>query len=162
MSDVRIDRVDALGMITLRGAVEVLAPTVESVLGLDLPDQRLMVTAGGRAVLWMSPDEFLVICDHSDAPELAARAMAALDGQFATVAVVSDARAVFDLQGGDPQAVLSKLAPVDFAALADAEVRRTRLAQVPAAFWRHADGYRLVCFRSVAVYVQELLENAAA
>ena len=54
-----------------------------------------------------------------------------------------------------------KLAPVDFSALAPGELRRTRVAQVAAAFWAEGDGYTLISFRSVAGYVMGLLEHSA-
>ena len=41
------------------------------------------------------------------------------------------------------------------------ELRRTRAAQVAAAFWKDGDGYTLVCFRSVASYVMGLLTHSA-
>jgi sarcosine oxidase subunit gamma len=50
---------------------------------------------------------------------------------------------------------------VDFVTLAPGELRRTRAAQVAAAFWREGDGYTLVCFRSVAGYVMGLLSHSA-
>ena len=54
-----------------------------------------------------------------------------------------------------------KLAPVDFANLAPRELRRTRVGQVAAAFWKDGDGYTLISFRSVAGYVMGLLEHSA-
>jgi sarcosine oxidase subunit gamma len=43
------------------------------------------------------------------------------------------------------------------------ELRRTRMAQVPAAVWMaDAQTIRVICFRSVAGYVSGLLEDAAA
>jgi sarcosine oxidase, subunit gamma len=75
--------------------------------------------------------------------------------------VVSDARAVFRIEGAKADQVISKLAPVDFAKLAPKELRRTRTAQVAAAFWREGDGFTLVCFRSVASYVMGLLSHSA-
>ncbi len=42
------------------------------------------------------------------------------------------------------------------------ELRRSRTAQVAAAFWQADGGYTLVCFRSVAGYVMGLLTHAAA
>ena len=74
---------------------------------------------------------------------------------------VSDARAVFQIAGPHASDVLMKLAPVDFANLAPGELRRTRVAQVAAAFWQSGDGYTLVSFRSVAGYVMGLLEHSA-
>jgi sarcosine oxidase, subunit gamma len=57
--------------------------------------------------------------------------------------------------------VLMKLAPVDLAAMVPGELRRTRVAQVAAAFWAADGGYTVVCFRSVAGYVMGLLTHAA-
>jgi sarcosine oxidase subunit gamma len=43
------------------------------------------------------------------------------------------------------------------------EIRRTRLAQIAAAFWMPQEGtVELVCFRSVAQYAFDLLTQAAA
>jgi len=142
-------------MVTMRGDPSELARAT----GLDAPGMRLSTTDGADSLLWMSPDELLLICD--DAPTRASRLADALYGSFAAVADVSDARAVFDLAGPGATATLAKLMPVDFAAMAPGEVRRSRLAQVPAATWRHGDGWRIVCFRSVAVYVEAALCNAA-
>jgi sarcosine oxidase subunit gamma len=50
---------------------------------------------------------------------------------------------------------------VDFATLEPNELRRTRAAQVAAAFWKDEAGYTLVCFRSVASYMMGLLTHSA-
>ncbi|MCK0166614.1 sarcosine oxidase subunit gamma [Jannaschia sp. S6380] len=162
MSDVTIHAVPPMGMITLRGDPSVLGPAVEQVTACAPPDRRMATVSGDRTALWMSPDEYLLVCPYDDAPGLADRLTDALGDAFATVAVVSDARQVFDLTGAGVEPTLASLMPVDFDRLARAEIRRSRLAQVPAAIWRHADGYRLVCFRSVARYAEDLLRNAAA
>ena len=77
---------------------------------------------------------------------------------------VSDARALFRIDGPGAREVLAKGAPVDLspAAFGPGDFRRTRLGQVACAFWT-PDGtsFELVCFRSVAAYVFGLLENAA-
>jgi sarcosine oxidase subunit gamma len=161
MSDATVTRLPAMGMITLRGALPDLAPAVRDLTGCDMPEARMMARAGEAAALWMSPDELLILCPYRDAPSMADRLRTALNDAFATVAVVSDARAVFEIGGPGAEDVLASLAPVDFSAMAGAEVRRTRLAQVPAAFWREGEGFRLVCFRSVARYVEDVLANAA-
>ena len=63
---------------------------------------------------------------------------------------------------GAAQSVLAKLTPTDFAALNPMELRRTRLAQVAAAFWLEGGGATVVCFASVAQYMFDLLSHAAA
>ena len=82
-------------------------------------------------------------------------------GQHHLAAVVSDARAVFRIEGERADQVLRKLAPVDLDMLAVGEVRRTRAAQVAVAFWRQGEGFTLVCFRSVAEYVMGILAQSA-
>ncbi|MFO6463348.1 sarcosine oxidase subunit gamma [Jannaschia sp. KMU-145] len=160
MSDVTVEALPPLGMITLRGDLDTLGPAVTDVTGFARPDQRMRTEAGGHGCLWMSPDELLVTCDYDAAPGVAVRLTDALGDAFATVAVVSDARAVFAVTGQGAEAVLSRLVPVDFDRLAPTEVRRTRMAQIPAAIWREGEGWRVVCFRSVAVYAEGLLRNA--
>jgi sarcosine oxidase, subunit gamma len=84
-----------------------------------------------------------------------------LAGEHHLAVDVSDARAVFRVEGLRSDQVLMKLSPVDLAGLAEGELRRTRTAQVAAAFWAADGGYSVVCFRSVAEYVMGLLSHAA-
>jgi sarcosine oxidase, subunit gamma len=58
--------------------------------------------------------------------------------------------------------VLAKACPIDFAEFPVGAIRRTRAAQVAAAVWRDAeDEFTLVCFRSVAQYMWDLLTTLA-
>jgi sarcosine oxidase subunit gamma len=86
---------------------------------------------------------------------------AALKGQHHLAVNVSDARAVFRIEGAKADQVLRKLCPVDMDRLEAGELRRTRAAQVAAAFWQDEAGFTLVCFRSVAGYVMGLLSASA-
>ena len=65
--------------------------------------------------------------------------------------------------GACAREVMAKLAPVDFApdAFEMGMFRRTRMAQVPAAFWMNGeDAFSVVCFRSVGEYMFDLLSVA--
>ncbi len=155
-----IRRVPDLGMVALRGAPEALAPALAAE-GLAMPGQRRITRAGGRRLAWMSPDEFLLMLPVAEAPAAAARLAQALAGQFALAADVSDARAVFRIEGARAREVLMKLCPVDFDALDADEMRRTRAAQVAVALWREGEGFGLFVFRSVAGYVENLLATSA-
>lgn len=153
-----------VGMVTLRGDLSSpeLAAAVTAATGCAVPGQRRRVTSGDWSVCWMSPDELLLVGRYEAAPGLVDQLTSALQGQHALAVDVSDARASFSITGRKAAEVLMKLCPVDFAALAEDEVRRTRLAQIAAALWKSGpEEYSLVCFRSVASYAFGVLENAA-
>ncbi len=164
---VRIREAGPQGMITLRGDLSstALKAAATGIAAVDFPAQRQANCVGERGLLWMSPDELLVLCPHAQADAAVAQMTATLGEAHALVVNVSDARAVFRLEGTDVREVLAKLAPVDLAPdrLAPGELRRTRLAQVAAAFWLREEGVaEVICFRSVARYVFDLLSVAAA
>ncbi|MEI4470748.1 sarcosine oxidase subunit gamma [Frigidibacter sp. MR17.24] len=152
------------GMITLRAdlSAPATAEAVRAVTGLDLPAPRRVTSGGTGAVLWMSPDELLILVPHAEAPAAVARLDESLAGAHHLAVEVSDARALFTVTGAAATDALRKLAPVDFDAMDADEVRRSRFAQVAAATWKSgADEWSVVCFRSVAAYVFGCLANAA-
>lgn len=159
----RITEIGPIGMINLRVKPDVkgLAKAIKSVTGTAVPAQRQILATGDKACGWMSPDEFLLILPYDDTDAAMAVLDKALSGQHFLAVVVSDARAVFRIEGDKADQVLAKLSPVDFTTLGADELRRTRTAQVAAAFWRDEAGYTLVCFRSVAGYVMGLLSHSA-
>ncbi|WP_343079402.1 sarcosine oxidase subunit gamma [Ostreiculturibacter nitratireducens] len=152
------------GMITLRGDLSSakLKKAVKDATGCDVPATRRIVMAGDKAVGWMSPDELLLLVPYAEAAATVASVEAALAGEHALVADVSDARVTIRIRGEKAAEVLMKLCPVDFPSLAEGELRRTRAAQVAAALWRSGpEEFTLVSFRSVAGYVMGLLEHSA-
>jgi sarcosine oxidase subunit gamma len=155
------------GMIALRAkpGTKGLAAAVKAATGLGLPEARQMLWDGpaeaGRGVGWMSPDEFLLILPYAEVGAAMVALEAGLKGAHHLAADVSDARCVFRISGARADQVLRKLSPADLDALAPGELRRTRLAQVAAAFWAAEGGYTVVAFRSVAGYVMGLLSHSA-
>lgn len=163
---VKIEEIGPMGMITLRGDLSdaALQGAAQAATGVDVPQPRGSATSGDKGLLWMSPDELLVLCAYSDVPGTVSSLTEALSGHHALVANVSDARAVFRVSGGNLREVLAKLAPADLSpeGLPVGEVKRTRMAQVAAAFWLESeDEARVICFRSVADYVFNLLKTAS-
>lgn len=157
-----IREIGPLGMITLRAKPDVagLDAAIMAATGCAIPAQRQMLRAGDRLAGWMSPDEYLLIMPY-DQVQTALDAIAlALAGQHHLAVDVSGARAVFAIEGA-AHSVLAKLTPTDFATLQPMELRRTRLAQVAAAFWIEGQGATVVCFASVAQYMFDLLSHAA-
>lgn len=158
-----IREIGPLGMITLRAkaGTKGLDKAIKAAVGTKVPALRRMEWAGDRGCGWMSPDEFLLVLPYAETAAALAAVAKALAGEHHLAADVSDARAVFRVEGAKAGQVMAKLSPVDLAALEPGELRRTRVAQVAGAFWADETGYTLVCFRSVAAYVMGLLEHSA-
>jgi len=155
-----------LGMVTLRGdlAGKSFGVAVKKTTGCAVPGQGAIVEAKGRRLAWMSPDELLLFCAYDEAKALCAALTEALAGQHALAVNVSDARAVFHAEGPQVREVMAKLTPANVApgAFGPGQMRRTRLAQVAAAFHMPDDtSFEIVCFRSVGKYVFDLLAHAA-
>ncbi|MCF8511870.1 MAG: sarcosine oxidase subunit gamma [Rhodobacteraceae bacterium] len=159
----KIREIGPLGMISLRAKPDVkeLAKAVKAAVGTKLPAQRRIEIAGDKACGWMSPDEYILILPYGETDAAMAAIAKAMGAAHHLAAVVSDARAVFRVEGDKANQVLAKLCPVDLDALAEGELRRTRAAQVAAAFWKEGDGFTVVCFRSVASYMMGLLSHSA-
>ena len=157
-----VAEIGPLGMITLRVKRDVVGlEQAFTALGLTLPDPRRIVIAGEKAAGWMSPDEYLLVMPYASVSDALASLASSLAGQHHLSANVSDARAVFRIQGEKADQVIKKIAPLDVDAMAVGELRRSRAAQVAAAFWKDGQGYTLVCFRSVAGYMMGLLSHSA-
>ena len=160
----KVEEAGLVGMITLRGdlASEGVAKAVKAATGADMPGQgEIIEGAKGRAG-WMSPDELLLIVDHAKAADFVAAASKSLAKEHALVVNVSDARAVYRVTGDAVREVLAKLSPADTAAMVPGQLRRTRIAQIPAAFYLTDEKTaELICFRSVAQYAFDILKDAA-
>ncbi len=158
-----VQEIGPLGMISLRAKpdVKALAKAIKAAVGTKVPAQRRIEGTGQKACGWMSPDEYLLILPYAETGAAMAAIADAMGAEHHLAAVVSDARAVFRVEGDKAHQVLAKLSPVDFETLAPGELRRTRAAQVAAAFWKDDTGFTVVCFRSVAGYIMGLLTHSA-
>jgi len=164
---VKVEEAGLRGMITLRGnlASVKLKNIAKKLTGVEVPKPGRANVAGDAGLAWMSPDELLVLLPYEAVEAKLAEIDKALKGQHYLAVNVSDARAVFCLDGVGAREVIAKLSPVDMSkeAFKPGQFRRTRMAQAPAAFWMADDDrITIVCFRSVAEYVFNLLKNAAA
>ncbi|MBO9477195.1 sarcosine oxidase subunit gamma [Shimia sp. R11_0] len=163
---VKVEETGLRGMITVRGDLDSaeMSAAVRAATGAQMPAQRKVASGDKGVVAWMSPDELLVVVDYAEVLETVATLTTALASSHALVANVSDARAVYHVSGEGSRDVLAKLAPVDFGkdAFGVGDIRRSRFAQVPAAVWGNEDGsFEVICFRSVAQYVFDLLKVSA-
>ncbi|MEO9574207.1 MAG: sarcosine oxidase subunit gamma family protein [Tateyamaria sp.] len=154
------------GMITLRGDLNSAAmiKAATGATGQKMPAQGAAQCAGDKGICWMSPDEVLVLCSYAEVGKTLDKMRVHLGDAHSLAVDVSDARALFVVKGANAREVIAKLAPVDLkpAAFTPGMFRRTRMAQVPAAFWmRDEDAFHIVCFRSNAQYMFDLLKTAA-
>lgn len=161
-----VEDIGLQGMITLRGdlADTGLKNAATGVAAVDFPGQGQANCEESRGICWMSPDEVLVLCPYEAVAANLEKINTTLSGKHALAVDVSDARAVFRVSGLHAREVMAKLVPVDLSAASfkPGMFRRTRLAQAPAAFWLHdAEMFQIVCFRSHAQYVFDVLKVAA-
>lgn len=162
---VRVTELRPRGMLLIKGPLgsEALAGAVEAATGMDVPGPLGAVRGGEAALLWMAPDELLLVHDGMDVSG-AAETIERCGAAPLLVQDMSGARAAFGVAGGGLRDVLSKLTPADMApgAFAAGTVRRTRLGQVAAAIWmRDVNAAEVFCFRSVARYAYDALVEAA-
>ncbi len=161
---VQVQEMGLMGMVTLRADLSLvkLAKALKTHLGVEMPKMRQISIAKDNAAAWMSPDELLLLMPHDQAEAVVAKLRKTMGKTHSLIVNVSDARAMFCLRGAGGREVLAKLSPADMQALAPGEIRRSRLAQVPAAFWLAGpEEIHLVAFRSVAQYVFDVLKTAA-
>ena len=162
---ISIEALPPQGQISLRCEVsDDYRTKLGEVLGLGLPEPLSAVEEGDRALLWMAPDELLLLLPYDAVPEMLARLNTTFEGWFIAITDVSDARAQFRLRGPHLRDVLSKVTPADISpdAFTPGMVRRSRLAQVAAGYWlRSASEAQVFVFRSVADYAFQVLSLAA-
>ncbi len=114
---IKLSEVSDRGMIDLRGEAgsAKFKSAAKSVLGVDLPLKPRTSSSNGKiSVLWLSVDQWLVLCPRGSAPDLAAKLSKALENVHSLAVDVSDMRAIFRLQGEAAREVLMKGASIDF------------------------------------------------
>jgi sarcosine oxidase, subunit gamma len=161
-----VSEIGLQGMITLRGDLKhkAVKTAATKTTGLPMPALNSVVTNETNGLCWMSPDELLVMCPYDEVGPTLAKMQETLGKTHALAVNVSDARAVFQVRGPHAREVMAKLCPVDLSPdmFTPGMFRRSRMAQVPAAFWMcDEQTFQIICFRSVADYVFELLKVAA-
>ena len=151
------------GMIDLRGSTadKKFVAAVKKVLGVDLPKTpRTSATWGDVKALWLSIDQWLILCSRTKATELVSQLVTELSSIHSLVVDVSDMRAVLRLEGDGVCEVLLKGSSLDL--LSDdyqaGTVRRMRFAEIAALLHVVEDNvFDIYVFRSYADYAWEFL-----
>ena len=148
------------GQITLRGdlgSIEI-QNAVRQVMGADVPSA--LSHMDGR-VVWMSPDELLLLVPHAEASAHVTALNQALTGVHHMALDVSEARAILRLTGARVGEVLAKGAPCDCSdrGFPVGAARRTHLGGLAVGIWRlDAETWEIMCFRSYAHHLMAWLE----
>jgi sarcosine oxidase, subunit gamma len=155
------------GMIDVRGITtdRKFMAACKKVLGLDLPKvPRTSVAWGELKCLWLSVDQWLILCPGAKAEALVAELVVALRGIHSLVVNVSDMRAVIRLEGDGVHETLMKGSSLDLldGTYTPGTVRRMRFAEIAALLHVIEDGvFDIYVFRSFADYAWAFLVKAA-
>jgi sarcosine oxidase, subunit gamma len=155
------------GMIDLRGLTtdRKFMSAAKSVLGFDLPKApRTSNGFGDIKALWLSPDQWLVLCNGEKIYELHADLVKELGSTHSLAVNVSDMRAVIRLEGDGVRETVMKGSTLDLTdgTYTPGTVRRLRFAEIAALLHVVEDTViDLYVFRSYADYTWEFLLKAA-
>lgn len=159
---VRIAEVAFGSMVNLRSADPA---SVAGVLGAPPPcTPNTVLRAGLRDLLWLGPDEWLVVGPDGDAAGLVGSLRGALGPGRGSAVDVSAHRTTLELSGERARGVLEHGCPVDLhpRAFSPGRCAQTLLARSRVILWQTADtGYRLLVRPSYAGYLVAWLTDAA-
>jgi sarcosine oxidase subunit gamma len=142
------------------------AARLEKALGTALPAGHGQVTAVGPElqVLWLGPDEFLVVSDD-DHRSLTDRLAFALQADHGSVIDLSANRTTFELTGPSALPVLEKGCPLDLhpRVFKEGTAANTNIGHIPVILWKTGqESYRIFPRASFADYLGRWLVDAMA
>jgi sarcosine oxidase subunit gamma len=164
---IRLREIPERGMIDLRGlgSDRKFMNAAKDVLGVELPKMpRTSTSWGDIKVLWLSIDQWLILCPHTKVTELLASLRKRLQGLHTLAVDDSDMRAILRLEGDGVREVLLKGTSLDLLSddYAPGTVRRLRFAEIAALLHVvEEDIIDLYVFHSYAEYAWEFLCTAA-
>jgi sarcosine oxidase subunit gamma len=138
----------------------------ELALVVALPEAGRSVIGAAGSVLWLGPDEFLIVTEPERETAVAASLLGALRGRRAAVIDISDSRTIIALNGFHARDVLAKGCGIDLhpRSLAPGQCAQTFLAKARIALYQLDDAptYHILVERSLAEYLWLWLADAAA
>lgn len=160
---IELREITGRGMIDLRGLASdrKFLAAAKKVLGLDLPKApRTSNSWGDVKALWLSVDQWLILCARLKVGELVSSLREELGPTHSLVVDVSDMRAALRLEGEGVREVLLKGSSLDLLSndYKPGTVRRVRFAEI-AALLHVVEGsvFDIYVFRSYADYCWEFL-----
>ena len=153
-----------LGKLNMRGDRS-SGKMIKSITGCAFPPTaNKFTTAGERHVVWLSPDEFMVICEAGKDEELASAIHASFGNRHAAVTNITDALTAFHLKGVAVRQVLAKGCALDLHqnSFASGDAAQTLLSQAAVTIMALAnDGFIVICRTSFASYLHDWIVDAA-
>lgn len=153
-----------LGYISLRGnpSDPAFVAAAATAIGAQLPLQPCTVsTFKDGKVLWLSPDEWMIVCDRSQLNSLLGGLRQGLSDMRSQIVDNSGGYTQIYLLGRNALNVLQHSSVYDFAALDAGRVVGTTFGKSSLYAHRQGDGYCLLLRRSFADYIWRYLVRAA-
>lgn len=166
---VRLRTCPFLTLINLRGNASdpAFVKAVKRGLGLAVPDAPNTTLSGnGLRVLWLGPEEWLIVCGDGEQEGLSQRLKEALHGQHVSIVDISAHRTVLELAGPRARDVLEKGCLLDLhpRVFGPDQCVGTVIAKTQLYLEQMDDGptYRLYVVRSFARHLASWLLDATA
>lgn len=164
---VSLREISERGMIDLRGLASSrkFMAAAKAMLGVDLPRQpRSSVSWGDVKILWLAPDQWLILCPRMKVVTLLAELRGAFAGIHSLAADVSDMRAIIRIEGEGSREILMKGCALDLLSsdYPAGTVRRMGFAGIAALLHVVEDDiFDIYVFRSYAHYAWDFLMATA-
>ncbi|MGW3958235.1 sarcosine oxidase subunit gamma [Amycolatopsis sp. NPDC005003] len=129
----------------------------ESLLGVPLPGPCTFTSGSGVDILWMGPDEYLVLAEPGRQAELEA----ALSGECDAVVDVSAQRNVYRLSGSHATDVLAHGCSIDLEVSPPGTCVQTLLARTGIVLMVREEGYTILVRQSFSDYFTAWLADAS-
>ena len=153
-----------LGKLNMRGDKSA-GKMIKSITGCAFPPTaNKFTTAGERHVVWLGPDEFMVICEAGKDEELASTIHTSFGSRHASVTNITDALAAFHLKGAAVRQLLAKGCALDLHqnSFAPGDAAQTLLSHASVTIMALLnDEFIIICRTSFACYLQEWILDAA-
>ena len=128
------------------------------------PNANKFTSAGQRHAVWLSPDEFLILCEAGKDEELTSTIQSSLVHRHSAVTNISDALAAFYLKGAAVRQVLAKGCSLDLhpTSFISGDAAQTLLSHATVIIMAmEDDGFIVICRTSFAAYLYDWLCDAA-
>ena len=153
-----------LGKLNMR-ADKSVGKMIKSIIGCALPPAaNKFTTAGERHVVWLGPDEFMIICEAGKDEELSSAVHASFGSRHAAVTNITDALAAFHLKGNALRQVLAKGCALDLhhKSFTAGDAAQTLLSHAAVTVMALADDeFIVICRTSFASYLHDWILDAA-